>query len=331
IQKEEIKTLRNEILNQEGFVSRSKSMDEVKKKIARVAPLDMTVLVNGETGVGKEVTVKAIHRFSSRKDKPFIKINCGMIPENLMESEFFGYEDGAFTGASKNGKIGTVELANGGTLFLDEIGEMPLSLQVKLLEFLQDKTITRVGGVKKIAVDARIIVATNRDLEDLCKKNLFRQDLYYRLNIFQILIPSLREREDDILPIAEYYLSQYSNKYGIKKTLSDDIKTAFLSYGWPGNIRELEHVLECLYVTVDGSLIEAADFNRLVNNKKEENYASKIYCTEIMPLKEAKWEVEKQLIRKAYEVVGSTYKVAELLSIDQSTVVKLMKKHQVTK
>lgn len=331
IQKEEIKTLRDQILNKEGFVSRSKAMDEVKKKITRIAPLDMIVLVDGETGVGKEVAVKAIHRFSNRKDKPFIKINCGMIPENLMESEFFGYEDGAFTGASKSGKIGTVELANGGTLFLDEIGEMPLSLQVKLLEFLQDKTITRVGGTKKIEVDARIIAATNRDLEDMCKKGLFRQDLYYRLNVFQIHIPSLREREDDILAIAEYYLSQYNTKYGLTKRFSQDSKNAFLSYNWPGNIREMEHVLECLYVTVDASSIEATDFKRLVSNKENKNYASKIYCTEIMPLKEAKWEVEKQLIRKAYQVVGSTYKVAEMLSVDQSTVVKLMKKHRVTK
>lgn len=331
IQTEEIKTLREEIFLNEGFVSRSKSMDIIKNTITKIASLDMNVLIGGETGVGKEVLVKSIHRYSNRADKPFIKINCGMIPENLMESEFFGYKGGAFTGANRGGKIGKVELADGGTLFLDEIGEMPLMLQVKLLDFLQDKTITPVGGSEKIKVDARIIAATNRDLKLMCQNGDFRWDLYYRLNVVPIDIPSLRERREDIEAITKFYLNQYNNKYRGEKRLSEDIIERFLEYNWPGNIRELQHVLERIYITTEGNFLTAQDFERLINENDLNKVTAKVYCTDIIPLKEAKWEVERQLVYKAYDIYGSTYKAAKALNVDQSTIVKLMRKHSFEK
>ncbi len=327
MQNEEIKALRNEIFVKEGFISSSESMNTVKDMIYKVAPLDMNVLVYGETGVGKEVAVKAIHRFSNRKNKPFIKINCGIIPPSLIESELFGYEEGAFTGANKGGKMGKLEIADGGTLFLDEIGELPLDMQVKLLEFLQDKTITRVGGGKKKDIDVRIVAATNRDLEKMCSEGLFRPDLYYRLNVFCIHIPALRERREDIDAISNYYLFQYNNKYRGGKRFSKSLKRAFEFYSWPGNIRELEHVIESLYVSVEGTLLTAEDFQEQIGKNKAGSKLPKVSCPEMIPLKEAKWEVERILVEKAYRQSGSSYKAAKLLNVDQSTIVKLLKKH----
>ncbi|MDR2486902.1 MAG: sigma 54-interacting transcriptional regulator, partial [Clostridiales Family XIII bacterium] len=209
----EIKKLRDDLFAQQGFLCADPRMREIQDSVMRVAPLDVTVLIEGETGSGKEVLAKTLHRFSKRSDKPFVKINCGIIPETLIETELFGYEHGAFTGADKGGRKGLVEIADGGTLFLDEIGEMPYSMQVKLLDFIQDGSYKRVGGTKRNRVDARVIAATNRNLREMCEKNLFRKDLYYRLNIIPLTVPPLRERPGDISMLARNFVSNYNTKY----------------------------------------------------------------------------------------------------------------------
>ncbi len=323
---EELDMLRNEIFLEENFLCSGRAMLKIRDTIMKVAPIDMTILVEGETGVGKEAVTRMIHRFSGRSRQPFVKINCGMIPENLLESELFGYEEGSFTGAKKGGKVGKVELAHRGTLFFDEIGELPLSMQVKLLEFLQDRVITRVGGSEKIYVDTRVIAATNRDLRDMCRDGQFRQDLYYRLNVVPLKIPSLRDRVDEIENLAKYFLHQYNKKYRLNKTFDSDILQVLLSYDWPGNIRELEHMIERLYIISDSPLLCGGDLDKLLFGS--EAGPNKVFCAEIMPLKEAKWEVERQLVERAYLMYGSTYKAAKALSVDQSTVVKLMKKYK---
>lgn len=324
----EIEKLREDVFEQENLIAGDSAMKEVKDAVIRIAPLEVTVLIEGETGTGKEVVARSLHRFSSRKDKSFVKINCGTIPENLIESELFGYEKGAFTGANREGKRGKVEMAEGGTLFLDEIGEMPLSMQVKLLDLLHDGSYTRVGGTKKRKVDARIIAATNRDLKEMCEEGLFRQDLYFRLNVVPLRLPPLREREGDIGVLTKYFISGFNKKYRMYKTISGDAIAILRGYSWPGNVRELEHVLERAFVMTEGSEIKNDLLRQIVCGTQSDNAASKIICTELMPLKEAKGEVERQLIFKAYDLCGSTRKVAETLGIDQSTVVKIMKKHK---
>lgn len=272
---------------------------------------------------------KALHRFGQGKDKPMIKINCATIPENLIESELFGYEQGAFTGAERGGKKGKVELAEGGTLFLDEIGEMPLSLQVKLLDFLQDGTFTRVGGTKKQKIKTRVITATNRDLQQMCREGTFRTDLYYRINVIPFHIPPLRERPEDIEILAKHFLSKCNSKYKGTKTIDKEAQEALRRHRWPGNVRELEHVIEHAYVLSEEHTITRDDISRLLYDEREDVPELHINDTGLMPLKEAKWQVEKQLVTQAYRQLGSTYKAAEALKVDQSTIVKLLKKHSV--
>lgn len=323
---QELDLLREGIFARENFVCISPKMLEIKDTILRIASTDITVLIQGESGVGKEVVTKLIHNLSFRNRHPFVKINCGLIPENLLESELFGYESGAFTGASKYGKVGKIELANQGTLFLDEIGEMPLSLQVKLLEFLQDREITRVGGTQKIRIDTRVIVATNRDLQSMVDKGSFRRDLFYRLNVLPIHIPPLRERQEDIPLMAEYFLDQFNDKYKMNKKLSSEVRDVFSQYDWPGNVRELIHSIERLMVINDDEIITAENLPDILLSKNV--LAQTVICTDLMPLKKAKSEVEAQLVKRAYEIYKSTYKAGKVLEIDQSTVVKLLKKHK---
>lgn len=325
---QELDLLREGIFARENFVCNSPKMLEIKNTIIRIASTDITVLIQGESGVGKEVVTKLIHNLSLRNRHPLIKINCGLIPENLLESELFGYESGAFTGASKHGKIGKIELANQGTLFLDEIGEMPLNLQVKLLEFLQDREITRVGGTQKIKIDTRLIVATNRDLVSMVHKGCFRRDLFYRLNVLPINIPPLRERREDIPVMAEYFLEQFNEKYKTNKKLSPEVRDVFLQYDWPGNVRELIHFIERLIVISDDRVITAENLPEILLSKGTPT--QKVICTDLMPLKQAKSEVEAQLVKRAYEIYKSTYKAGKALEIDQSTVVKLLKKHKLS-
>lgn len=327
-QKEELSNLRDTAFEADGFITGKAADDDMKAKLLRIAALDVPVLITGETGVGKGVAARAIHRFSKGKDKGMIKINCGIIPENLIESELFGYERGAFTGAERSGKKGKVEMAEGGTLFLDEIGEMPLPLQVKLLDFLQDGTFTRVGGTQEHKVNTRVIAATNRDLVKMCKEGAFRQDLYYRINVMPIEIPPLRERPEDLDALVRHFMSRCNQKYSGRKELSDKAKQALRDYHWPGNVRQLEHIIERMYVLTDGDIITAKDMkNILLSESSEEGGGAQLQCTGLMPLKDAKWELERQLVSRAYKQYGNTYKVANALKIDQSTVVKLLKKH----
>ena len=250
--REELLRIRTSHRNQCSMVVEDSRTEKVLSMIDRVAPLDTTVILFGETGVGKEVFAKYIYQHSARKNKPFIKVNCGAIPANLVESELFEYEKGAFTGADKNGKMGLFELANTGTIFLDEVGELPLDMQVKLLRVLQEQEFERIGGRKPVKVDVRVLAATNRDLEEMVKLKTFRQDLYYRLMIFPVHIPPLRERPDDILPLAQLFLQTLNRKYDFKKYLSPLSAKMMQDYSWPGNIRELRNAAE--YYLLMGTL-----------------------------------------------------------------------------
>lgn len=323
---QEIIRLKERMFITDNVVFGSKQMESVKETILKIAPTDVTVMVQGESGVGKEVVAKLIHNLSRRNEYPLIKINCGLIPENLLESELFGYENGAFTGAAKGGKVGKVELAQKGTLFLDEIGEMPLNLQVKLLEFLQDREITRIGGTAKIKVNTRIVVATNRDLKAMVKAGKFRPDLFYRLNVLPINIPPLRERKDDIIPLVEFFLEKLNDKYQVNKELSAEVIEAFKNYGWPGNVRELMHVLERLVLTSDNDTINIDNLSGVLSG--EVVSSARVICTGLFPLKAARRELDSQLVNRAYEIYQSTYKAARVLQIDQSTVVKMLKKYK---
>ncbi len=242
-----------------GMVGSSKPMMDIYDTIKKVAPTTTTVLLTGETGTGKDLIAHAIHRNSPRKENPFIRINCAAIAENLMESELFGYEKGAFTGAAMK-KPGRFELAHKGTLFLDEVGEIPRDMQVKLLRVLQDHEFERVGGLKTIKVDVRLVTATNRNLLQDVKEGRFREDLFYRLNVFPIHLPPLRERREDILPLAEYFLDKLNRKLDRSvRHIEKDVQDLFVSYDWPGNVRELEHLMERLVLMAKGDAIAAED------------------------------------------------------------------------
>lgn len=244
-------------LSFQEYIGQNSRLRETLLLAAKVAPTDSTVLIRGESGVGKEVLARAIHSSSKRSSKPLIKVNCAAIPEHLLESELFGYEEGAFTGAKRGGKMGKFELAHGGTIFLDEVGDMSLNMQAKLLRVLQEREIERVGGTKTIKLNLRIIAATNRDLDQMMEEGTFRRDLYYRLNIIPLTIPPLRERKDDIPALSEYYLQKYSQQFGKPNLkLSPGTIQVFQNYDWPGNIRELQNVLEHASIICDRDTID---------------------------------------------------------------------------
>jgi len=244
-------------IDQEAIIGRSDAMQAVYKSIGRVAPTDATVLIRGESGTGKELIARAVYQYSQRADKPFLVINCVAIPETLLESELFGYEKGAFTGAVHR-RIGKIEQANGGTIFLDEIGDMPLSLQAKILRLLQEKSIERLGGRQTIPVDVRIIAATNRDLEASISQGTFREDLYYRLKVITIWLPPLRERSADIALLTDYYLSRYSAELKLKNPgITDNALSLLSGNPWPGNIRELSNMIQKMLIFNRGAPIDA--------------------------------------------------------------------------
>ncbi|HBV42172.1 MAG TPA: sigma-54-dependent Fis family transcriptional regulator [Desulfovibrio sp.] len=249
-----------------GIIGEDTSLAEVFKILRKVAPTDSTVLVTGESGTGKEVLVRTLHRESKRTNAPFIPVNCGAIPKELLESELFGHEKGAFTHAIRT-KPGRFELAEGGTIFLDEIGEMDTSLQVKILRVLQEKEIERVGGSGPKKIDVRIVAATNRDLEQEVALGNFREDLYYRLNVIPLHLPPLRERGNDILTLAENFLKVFCEKKEREQlTLSEDVAKVFLNYSWPGNVRELENFTERLSILADGPQIVLSDLSPKILN-----------------------------------------------------------------
>ena len=320
----ELHNMQDELFSQVNFISKSEPMREIKETIKKIAPLDLTVMIQGETGVGKEVVARAIHALSPRRKAPFIKISCASFPETLISSELFGYEGGAFTGADTKGRKGKIELSEGGTLFLDEIGEISHDLQVKLLEFLQDMELYRIGGTEKIKVNTRVIAATNRNLQDEVAQGRFRKDLYYRLNLIPITIPPLKERKEDISALISYYLDLYNRKHNKNVTLDARVIREFTGYDWPGNVRELEHVLERAVVIHGDGLGTRESFAELLTGTSPKREG--VYCAEIIPYKQAKRELERELVERAYNLHGSTYKAAEVLGIAQSTVVRILKR-----
>lgn len=259
---EELEYYREEFQNQnrvDNIIGSDTKFREIVKECLKVAKTDIPVLLTGETGTGKEVMAKALHTNSLRYDKPFVSINCAAIPFELLESELFGYMDGAFTGAKRGGKKGKFQLANGGTIFLDEIGDMPSSMQAKLLRVLQEKEIEPLGSEKSIPLDIRVVAATRQDLEAKMKDGSFREDLYYRLSVFNIHIPPLRERGGDSLELAEFFLDELNHKYKTYKTFSKAVKAYFLKYQWPGNVREVNNVVQSAYAISTENIIDIND------------------------------------------------------------------------
>ncbi|AXF55156.1 sigma-54 interaction domain-containing protein [Salicibibacter kimchii] len=293
----------------------------------RVANIDATILVLGETGVGKDVFAKHVHEQSLRSEQgEFIKINCGAIPPTLLESELFGYEAGAFSGAQKAGKAGMFELANHGTLFLDEVGELPLELQVKLLRVLQEGEIRRVGSTYTTWIDVRVIAATNRDLKKMVKEGTFREDLYYRINVIPIHIPPLRERREDILPLIHFYLEHYNEKYDVRKQFSESTLNFFYQFDWQGNVRELSNLVERLVVTIPTNMIDIVDLPVDVRNDSSEDGLPQ----EITTLQEATEKSEKTLLAKALKLYKNTYEIADALGTSQATIVRKLKKYELS-
>lgn len=298
-------------------ISNSPAMQAILKSVDILAPTDSSVIILGESGTGKDVFAKYIHKHSDRADKAFISVNCAAIPEDLLESELFGYEKGAFTGALSKGKIGLFEAAEGGTVFLDEIGDMPIQLQSKLLRTLENKEIRRVGGVESIPIDVRIICATNVDLEKQVKEKKFRQDLYYRLSVFEVKIPPLRERQEDIIPLAEYFLDNLNEKYGEKKRLSEVAKRTMLSHDWPGNIRELRNVMERIFVISPGN--ELIFTPAPTANYSEQTLLNNMMPTQIVSLKDYTKNMEEKYIDFVIEQNGgSVAKAATQLGVHRS-------------
>ncbi len=316
--KRELARLKNQTNYSKDIIYCSSRMQQVINQIEKLADFSSTVLIQGETGVGKELIARAIHKKSSRSEKPFLTINCGSIPENLLESELFGYTKGSFTGANMKGKKGYFEQANEGVLFLDEIGDMPLSLQVKLLRVLQENEVVPLGSVTPIPIDVQIVAATNKDLKKLVEKGKFREDLYYRINVIPIRVPSLRERPEDI-PLLAYHMIQKLNKqYNKSHHFSPGALHLLEDYSWPGNIRELQNLIERLFVTADEQVIMEDAVVQFMKSGTIKRKQSKI--TEVVPLNQAKKEVEEQLILLAMRKYGTTTKAAEALGISQSAV-----------
>ena len=323
----------------EDFVCVSRPMRNVLREIANVSKYDCNVIIFGDTGVGKEKVANLIQKNSDRKMQPFVKINCGAISPNLIESEFFGYEKGAFTGANTGGKKGYFEIANNGVMFLDEIGELPLEMQAKLLRVIQDGEFYKVGGTSPIKTNVRIISATNRDLERFVEEGKFRRDLYYRLNVVPIRIPSLSERVDDIPALVKHFLAKYGKKFGIERGITDSAMEYLQQLAWPGNIRELENSVQRLIISAKGEDISLMDVMHETHSElfegggfgaEEEERAlpggSYPMDTEIS-LQEAVDEYEKGLIKYACEKYGSTRKAAKAIGISQTQLVRKKKKY----
>lgn len=329
----EIEQLREKETKVAGIIAKDEAIKHILELILRTAKSDASVVLLGESGVGKSMFARAIHNHSHRSKEPFIEVNCGAIPDNLFESEVFGYESGAFTGANHLGKLGFIELANQGTLFLDEIGEIPLNQQVKLLKVLENKEVMRVGGSKAIDVDFRLVTATNQDLEKLVKEGKFRKDLYYRLNVVPIVIPPLRERREDIYELAHYYLTKFNKKYNTNKVLHMKTITALQNYNWPGNVRELENLIERLLVTVKKETIHPyhlSFFNKEdVLQSLETEHELETFEEQSITLHDALEAVEKRWLKRAYRQYKTTYEMAKYLGISQSTVVRRLKKYKI--
>ncbi|TRM10513.1 AAA family ATPase [Lentibacillus cibarius] len=318
------------ILNQEKnapgkhptFIANSPEMKKTLKFCQKIAVVNSTVLIKGESGTGKSILANYIHQLSTKRDGPFFTISCASIPEELLESELFGYVPGAFTGAKKSGKQGLIELADKGTLFLDEIGEMPLHLQAKLLHVLQEKEFLPVGGERMKQADIRIIAATNRNLEEMVEQKLFREDLFYRLNVIDINLPPLRKRKEDITPLIYHFLYKFNSMYNLESTIAKDCLDLLTAYNWPGNIRQLENVMERLVVTCD-DIIQMEDIPDLIKHNSKVNATAANSNT----LDSAVEDVKKTMVRTSFKKYKSSRKVAEDLDISQSKASKLIRQY----
>ncbi len=314
--KERLKYLsQSEFKPLEGVIAESAAMKKVLSLVNKIAETQAPVLITGESGTGKEVIAKLVHQLSPRAEGPFIKINCAAIPETLLEAELFGYEKGSFTGATQS-KPGLFELAEGGTLFLDEIAEMPPSLQAKLLRVLQDNTFRRLGGLKELKVNFRLITATNRDLHRMIQEGLFREDLFWRLNVINIHLPPLRERREDIVPLTKYFIEKFNQKYGKSiKGLSQEALVALYNHPFPGNVRELENRLERGIILAEGEILTKEDIGFSEDSSQKEPLLEAILK---LPLEEAVETLEKHRIKEALEKAkGIKVKAAEILGITE--------------
>jgi Transcriptional regulator containing PAS, AAA-type ATPase, and DNA-binding domains len=318
----EINYLRMKDLKDKELVSKSKPMADIRQLVSQVADTNANVLITGETGVGKSMIAKMIHRYSGRVKGPFVEINCGTIPTSLIESELFGYEKGAFTGADNKGKHGKIELANNGTLFLDEIGELSVNMQIKLLQVIQEKVIIRIGGLEKTNVDFRLIAATNRDLKKDIKANLFREDLYYRLNVIPLHIPPLRERKEDVTPLVLNFLEQFNKKYKKDISLSVEVYEVLEQQKWPGNIRQVENLIERLVVTAKENFLKLEDLpgDIEVGNLKENIRTEGLLCEMIN-------EYEKVIFINAFKKYKTSIAVGKALGISQSTAARKLREY----
>jgi len=306
-----------------GIIGNSEAIDRLRMMVKRIAPTQITALLLGESGTGKEVTANAVHIASDRSKKPFIAINCASIPENLLESELFGFEKGAFTGAHRATK-GKIECAEGGTLFLDEIGDMPFSLQAKLLRFLQEKTIERLGGRQEIDVDVRVVCATNQNLEEMVADKTFREDLFYRVSEITLNIPPLRDRDEDVLILAQYFLQMYATEYKRNvKSFSEDGLSAIKAHKWPGNIRELQNKVKSSVIMTTGTQVTAFDLGFFDHSDTEFELS--------LNLRTVREKAESLAIQKAYALAeGNMSKASELLGVTRPTLYSLIEKYALT-
>ena len=323
--REELLHLRLRQLNLKDLVVAGDRMENLMNLALQVGKVDSTVLITGESGVGKEIIARIIHRSGRKVDGPLICANCSAIPENLLESELFGYVDGAFTGARRGGQPGLFEVASGGTMFLDEIGELTQNIQVKLLRVIQEREITRLGSRRPVHVDVRIIAATNRNLEQMVEKGTFRADLYYRLNVVPIYVPPLRERKEMILPLANHFLGKFNGRFGKAVALSPPAVPMLESYDWPGNIRELENLVERLVVLDRRGLVDKGDLPDIFKYKdKTEIFRAGGAAVQ---WDEAVSDFERKMITDAKARYGTTRKIAAALGLSQSKVVRLIRRY----
>ena len=327
--KKQISELSSKRFSIKSVIGDSLPIMAIKETVQRFAESDLTFLITGETGTGKEVFANAVHELSKRRNENFVKINCAAIPKDLLESELFGYEPGAFSGALKEGKTGKFEHANGGTLLLDEIGEMPLSLQSKLLRVLQEGELERVGGLKAIKLDVRIICSTNQNIEELIKKGEFRRDLFYRINVVEIHIPPLRERLEDIPLFCKFFIDRINEEHGLGITsVSDDVYSLFYNYDWKGNVRELMHVLERACIMAGSGPLNIEHFDFLLSRIYRSSDPKKVNYTS--SLNDITGQVEKEkIIRTLVETKGNKSAAARILKIDRSSLYNKIKKYNI--
>ena len=326
--KGEMAEMQIEMVESRRVIAKSPAMQKALRQAIKVSGADSTVLILGESGVGKGLFADLIHKYSPRKEKPLVKVNCGAIPESLVEAELFGYEKGAFTGAQARGKAGYFEAAEGGTLFLDEVAELPLSSQVKLLRFLEDRRITRVGATASREVDVRILAATHRDLNQMVESGAFRLDLYYRLNVIPLVIPPLRERSECLLPVLRHYVELYAQRLGTRRRLSRAATDALLAYRWPGNVRELINLCERLVVMSDTEVIDLGDLPpHLIGDSAGAPVPAVTPWDGETTLEEALLRTERAVLLRARERYRSQTDMARALGVNQSTVARKLRRH----